>query len=378
MPDNPNTISDEELLKIGREAVQEIAEEEKSNPPSARRDMAEYYELGMDEEEALGQAEVADLAVKTSTGLRAMALGDFGDISDDPRVDMEMSDVFMDVAMLAENNAPDLGEPGEIAEAWAAENPGKAVAAAELGEALLEGVPDEMTPRADMAMPGYDGVRSAFNGSRNRVQNAFRKPPGVAADAGATGYGYTGEFNGEDNANMMNNRADMNPLRNLNQRYRQWALANPAARKRLRTASEFGGAVGIGGAGLLGYNQWRNRDNDSEEDIDMMDNRMDMNPLSRFGRRAWRGKRLPGPTLDDAGIYSGGLSGAARGARGNIAAHPYLYGAGAGAAGLGAAGYGAYQYFGDDEYDDPRMDMMDDRMDMAPPGVDAALSLIHI
>ena len=104
----------------------------------------------------------------------------------------------------------------------------------------------------------------------------------------------------------------------------------------------------------------------------MMDDRMDMNPLSRFGRRAWRGKRLPGPTLDDAGIYSGGLSGAARGARGNIAAHPYLYGAGAGAAGLGAAGYGAYQYFGDDEYDDPRMDMMDDRMDMAIPGVDAA------
>ena len=206
--------SDEELLKVAREAEQELAAEQQSKPVTGRRDMAQYYELGSgraDMDELPEEAQVAVAARMTAIGLGAIAMG-AGDETTDPRMDMEMSEVFHDVANMAEAGSPDLGEAGAVATEWVNANPEKAAAAEEIGGQLMAGMeqPDtaghamhgdaqsalggdddmmrndmmpmrqdmmpmrqDMMGRQDMAVPGYGALRGGFDRARGYAQRGM-------------------------------------------------------------------------------------------------------------------------------------------------------------------------------------------------------------
>ena len=238
--DSEGNLTDQERLDLVKEVEAEIAHEElQKQPPSVRRDMAgedaQYYELGNGSgggqgsvQDAESPGEIGMVARKTAIGLRAMAM-EGADPMTDPRVDMGMSEVFHEVADLAEMESPSLGMAGEMATAWVAENPEKAVAAERTGGELLSGNMDEgtggndMMNRSDMAVPGYGALSGMFGRARDMagqgagaVQGAAQGAMGhvrshpLAYGAGAAGVGGAGLGYGA--GQFMDGRTDMMPM----------------------------------------------------------------------------------------------------------------------------------------------------------------------
>ena len=267
MDDNGN-LTDQEKLDLVSEVEAEIARED-GQKTTGRRDMAsdaQYYELGKGAENAGdGAGETADVGAMarcTAIGLRAMAM-EGADPEVDPRMDMAMSDVFHQVADLAEMEAPSLGQVGQVAEEWVAANPEKAVAAAEIGGSLLSGTGqgeeggNEMMDRQDMAVPGYGAIRGAFGRAQDlagqgmgRAQSAgqaaygnVRAHPGMY---GAAGAGIGGAALGYGAHNLMDDgRTDMGPM-DMARRFGQHIGQHPMA---YGLGAAGAGMAGIGGAG---------------------------------------------------------------------------------------------------------------------------------
>ena len=316
--------SDEELLKVAREAEQELAAEQQRKPVTGRRDMAQYYELGSgraDMDELPEEAQVAVAARMTAIGLRAIAMG-AGDETTDPRMDMDMSEVFHDVANLAEAGSPDLGEAGAVATEWVNANPEKAAAAEEIGGQLMAG----------MEQPQAEGD------GRNDMMRQDMGPRDWAVDRiGSAG---------------------------------NWGLGQIMDHPRRTVAAGLGvGALGAGGlaaGGIYGANQLMgDRRQDMMNRQDMM-GRQDMAVPGygalRGGFDRARGYAQRGMDYGAEGVMrgAGGVDAAGR----HVGRHPMAYGAGA--AGVGGAGLGAGGYMGYQGMQDDRMDMMPMRNDMMP------------
>lgn len=393
----PDSISEEELLALAKEAHAEVQQED----ARGRRDMAEPTTSlggGPPEPEGARYDMIADAARKTAVGLGHMALSagamlaggaaagagaaaGYNAVSGgDPR--MDMADVFHEVANLAQSGQP-LGEAGDIAGEWVEAFPEDAMAAESVGAQLLG------SPEASAFGEALSGDGRADMGLGNFARHVRRHPTaystglGSVATTGGIGAGYAaGHYSDDPDPSF-------------------WKQAG---------VGMLGGPFGLAGyhAGRMGQefedprmdmmqrqDMYMGRqdmmDRQDMERMDMMQrqdmmNRQDMAiPGMGAAQRGWgrmRGQAddLYGRAQGQAGnlrerasgmyggargrasdMYEGGMDRAADvygGARERVAANPMRYGIGAGAAGLGAAGgagFMAGRAGGVD--DDPRTDM---------------------